>query len=118
MLRPSGTNASAAEIALCPAQRSAMVYLLHQARGGALARVVATAREIEGVDLVMWWRGGRAHIAGERGELSFVPGDDVTDERGLRWDVDGELDALLATVEEGLSSASTTPTRCGACGRR
>ncbi len=102
VLRPSGTNASAAEIALCPAQRSAMVYLLHQARGDALGRVIAIAREIEGVDLVMWMAGGRGHIAGERGELSFVPGDDVADDRGLRWHVDGELDTLLATVQEGL----------------
>src|SRR5436190_6161190 len=74
VLRPSGTNAGEAEIALCPAQRSAMVYLLHQSRGGALERVVATAREIEGVDLVMWLEDGRGHIAGERGELSFAPG--------------------------------------------
>jgi hypothetical protein len=101
ILRPSGTNASAAEIALCPAQRSGMVYLLHQARGGALARVVQTAREIEGVDLVMWRDGERARIGGERGELSFAPGVGVVDDRGLRWDVDGELDALLATVEDG-----------------
>jgi hypothetical protein len=99
VLRPSGTNASAAEIALCPAQRSAMVYLLHQARSGALARIVATAREIEGVDLVMWLQDGRGHIAGERGELSFAPGDAVVDDRGLRWDVEGELQALLATIE-------------------
>ena len=101
VLRPSGTNASSAEIALCPAQRSAMVYLLHQARGGALERIVATAREIEGVDLVMWRADDRAHIAGERGELSFAPGDGVADERGGRWDVDGELDTLLATIEDG-----------------
>ena len=49
----------------------------------------------------MWMAGGRAHIAGERGELSFHPDGAVTDERGLTWDVDGELDALLATVEDG-----------------
>jgi hypothetical protein len=101
VLRPSGTNASAAEIALCPAQRSAMVYLLHQARGAARARVVETALQIEGVDLVMWLEDGRGHIAGERGELTFAPGDDVVDDRGVRWDVDGELEALLATVEDG-----------------
>ncbi len=101
VLRPSGTNASAAEIALCPAQRSAMVYLLHQSRSGALARVIDTSREIEGVDLVMWRDGERGRIAGERGELSFAPGDAVSDDRGLRWDVDGELDTLLATVEDG-----------------
>ena len=102
VLRPSGTNASEAEIALCPAQRSAMVYLLHQARGDALVRVVATAREVEGVDLAMWREDGRAWIVGERGEMWFAPGDDVVDDRGMRWEVGGELDALLASVEDGL----------------
>jgi hypothetical protein len=100
VLRPSASNASEAEIALCPAQRSAMVYVLHQARRETVKRVVETARAIEGVDLVMWMAEGRAHIAGERGELSFAPGDALTDDRGLTWDVDGDLDALLATVVE------------------
>jgi hypothetical protein len=107
VLQPSGANARSAELALCPAQRSAMVYLLLDSRASALAQIVATAQAIEGVDLVMWWgedeRGTRrAHVAGERGELTFRPGDAVADERGLRWDVDGELDALLASVEEGV----------------
>jgi hypothetical protein len=110
VLRPSTTNVSAAEIALCPAQRSAMVYLLHQARGDALARVVATARAIEGVDLVMW-RGedGRAWVGGERGDLSFAPGDAVADDRGLRWDVDGDLETLLATVGGGVLQSEHYP---------
>ena len=79
-----------------------MIYLLLEARAMALPRIVATAREIEGVDLVMWLEDGRAHIAGERGELTFHPGDGVADDRGLRWDVDGELDTLLATIEDGV----------------
>jgi hypothetical protein len=108
VLQPSGANARSAELALCPAQRSAMVYLLLESRVIALPKIVARARAIEGVDLVMWWgEDGRARIAGERGELSFAPADGssqdaVTDERGLRWDVGGELDALLATVEDGM----------------
>lgn len=107
VLQPSGANARSAELALCPAQRSAMVYLLLESRASALPRIVATAQAIEGVDLVMWWGADahgarRAHVAGERGELSFAPGDAVADERGLRWDVDGELDALLANVEDGV----------------
>jgi len=109
VLQPSGANAQSAELALCPAQRSAMVYLLLESRAGALPRIVATARAIEGVDLVMWRdEDGRGHIAGERGELSFARGEGsspattVTDERGLRWNVDGDLDALLASVEDGV----------------
>jgi hypothetical protein len=112
VLAPSASNLRSAELALCPAQRSAMIYLLLDgpSRAGALPKIVATARAIEGVDLVMWWGDGdaatrRAHIAGERGEMTFRPagGDGaVADERGLRWDVDGELDTLVAAIDEGL----------------
>jgi predicted AlkP superfamily pyrophosphatase or phosphodiesterase len=109
VLQPSLANTGAAELALCPAQRSAMIYLLLEARAMALPRIVATARAIEGVDLVMWLgEDGRAHIAGERGELTFIPADgspsgaEVADDRGLRWDVGGELDTLLASVEGGV----------------
>jgi hypothetical protein len=106
VLQPSATNLRSAELALCPAQRSAMIYLLLDSRG-ALPKIVATAKAIEGVDLVMWWGEGdpggrRAHVAGERGELSFRPGDEVADERGRRWDVAGELDALVASVHDGV----------------
>ena len=107
VLQPSGANARSAELALCPAQRSAMVYLLLESRASVLPKIVATALAIEGVDLAMWLgEDGRGRIAGERGELSFAPADDaaagaVTDDRGLRWDVGGELDALLATVTDG-----------------
>jgi Type I phosphodiesterase / nucleotide pyrophosphatase len=129
VLQPSGANLRSAELALCPAQRSAMIYLLLESgasRAGALTKVVATARALEGVDLVMWWGEGdegirRAHVAGERGELTFRPAGErgeltfrparessggfssnVADERGFRWDVDGALDALVASVEDGV----------------
>ena len=109
VLQPSGAKARHAELALCPAQRSAMIYLLLESRVAALPRVVATARAIEGVDLVMWLQDGRARIAGERGELTFAPGDEVADLRGRRWDVDGELDALLGTVHDGVLSCDHYP---------
>jgi len=102
VLQPSGAKSRHAELALCPAQRSAMIYLLLETTS-ALPRVVASARAIEGVDLVMWWgTDGRACVGGERGELSFAPGDEVADARGRRWSVEGELDTLLATVEDGV----------------
>jgi hypothetical protein len=119
VLQPSGANARRAELALCPAQRSAMVYVLLDERASALPRIVASARAIEGVDLVMWrdddslvWgrpHAGRARIAGERGELSFAPGDDVADARGRRWSVDGELDTLLAGDAGGVLSSEHYP---------
>jgi hypothetical protein len=109
VLQPSGAKARHAELALCPAQRSAMIYLLLESRAAALPRVVATARAIEGVDLVMWLEDERARVAGERGELSFAPGDAVADLRGRRWDVDGELDTLLGTVHDGVLSCDHYP---------
>jgi len=109
VLPPSGAGARHAELALCPAQRSAMIYLLLESRESALPRVVATALAIEGVDLVMWWDAERVRIAGERGELSFAPGDEVADVRGRRWSLDGELDTLLGTVEDGVLSCENYP---------
>jgi len=106
LIQPSGPRSRQGEIALCPAQRSAMIYSMLETRASALPVLVATAREIEGVDLVMWWERGesgtRAHIAGERGELTFAPGDAVADPRGRRWDIDGELDTLRAEQLDGV----------------
>jgi predicted AlkP superfamily pyrophosphatase or phosphodiesterase len=110
VLQPSGTKGRPAELALCPAQRSAMIYILLDSRASVLPRVVASARAIEGVDLAMWLDAdGRAWIGGERGELSFTPGDDVADVRGRRWNVGGELDTLRAVVEDGVLSCDHYP---------
>ncbi len=108
VLQPSAANLRSAELALCPAQRSAMIYLLTDgpSRSGALPKIVASARAIEGVDLVMWWGdeedGRRAHVAGEHGEMAFGPGDGCADERGLRWEIDGALETLVASVQDGV----------------
>ncbi len=110
ILQPSGVKGRLAELALCPAQRSAMIYILLDPRTSALPRIVASARAIEGVDLVMWRDAdGRGQIAGERGELSFAPGDEVADVRGRRWSVDGELDTLRATISDGVLSCDHYP---------
>lgn len=110
VLQPSGDKSRQAELALCPAQRSAMIYVLLEPRTSALSRVVASARAIEGVDLVMWRDdNGCAWIGGERGELTFVPGGEVADVRGRRWNVEGELDTLRAVVEDGVLSCDHYP---------
>ena len=109
VLQPSGAKGRQAELALCPAQRSAMIYILLETREHALPKVVASARAIEGVDLVMWLDEGRGWIAGERGELSFAPGDELADVRGRRWSVEGELDTLRATIDDGVLSCDHYP---------
>ena len=109
LLAPSGARRQEAEIALCPAQRSAMVYaLVPEGRATLVPRAVDTALAVEGVDLVMWRPAPReGAIArrgpdGEREELRFAPGGDLRDERGARWSLQGPLDVLRARVDDGV----------------
>jgi hypothetical protein len=93
-----------AEVALSPAQRSAMVYTLDEERGDrVLERAVEAVEELEGVDLRLWLErgGGEAVVASARGELRFAPGGDLEDERGERWSVEGDLEALGLAAEDG-----------------
>jgi len=109
VLQPSGARREEAEIAVCPAQRSALVYVLvEEARELLLPRIVARCLPLEGVDLVMWLdRDPRGVVqeaviaSGVRGELRFAPGGDLTDPRGARWSVDGPLEVLDARIEDG-----------------
>jgi hypothetical protein len=96
-------------IAVCPSQRAAMVYALHEAERDAMrASVVAMSMDLEGVDLVMWLerdareRPREGVIASPaHGELRFSPGGRVPDPRGLRWNVEGSLNVLGAEVRDG-----------------
>ncbi len=110
----SSEGASDAEprIAVCPSQRAAMVYALHESERDAMrASVVARALAIDGIDLVLWLERD-AHdapregvIASPRhGELRFAPGGaggNVIDPRGLSWSVEGALAAIDGTIEDG-----------------
>ena len=118
VLQPSDVRPEEAEIALCPAQRAAMVYLLAaRGRRALLPRIVARARAIPGVDLVMWRDGDDAVVAGEAGELRFAPGGetDLADRRGGRWRVDGELDALGASIDGGIFESAAYPDALARC---
>jgi predicted AlkP superfamily pyrophosphatase or phosphodiesterase len=101
----SAASSIGAEVALSPAQRSAMVYALDEERTDeVIARSIETAGELEGVDLVLWLdrpAKTEAVVRSGRGELRFVPGGDLEDERGGRWSVEGELAALGLRVEDG-----------------
>ena len=95
-------------IAVCPSQRAAMVYALHEPERDAMrALVVDRALEIEGVDLVLWLerdaheRPREGVIASPRhGELRFAPGGRALDARGVSWSVDGALSVIDGSVEE------------------
>jgi hypothetical protein len=95
-------------IAVCPSQRAAMVYALHESERDAMrASVVTRALAIDGIDLVLWLERD-AHenpregvIASPRhGELRFAPGGRALDARGCSWSVDGALSVIDGSVEE------------------
>ncbi|MHB1835518.1 MAG: alkaline phosphatase family protein [Solirubrobacteraceae bacterium] len=99
---PNRASPDAPEIALCPAQRAAMLYALDYDRQAEIvSRARAVATELEGVDLTLWLDGDEAAVLSRRGELRFAPGGDLVDARGGRWSVDGNLAALRAEVQDG-----------------
>ncbi len=106
---PGGSRSPEPRIAVCPSQRAAMVYALHESERDAMrASVMARALQIDGVDLVMWLERD-AHdepregvIASPRhGELRFAPGGALRDARGGRWSVEGALEVLGAQARDG-----------------
>ncbi len=98
------------EIAVCPSQRSAMVYVLApEARDTIVPRLVERALELEGVDLVCHRQDTVSVVSSRRGALAFTPGDEVADPRGGRWIVRGSLDVLEARVEDGVLRSDAYP---------
>jgi hypothetical protein len=99
---PAVARSVAPEVALSPAQRAAMIYALDEdRRDGLMRRAIAVARTIPGVDLVLWLDGEEAVVRSARGELRFVAGGELEDQRGNRWSVEGDLVALGAEVKDG-----------------
>jgi len=110
---PSPSRSVGAEVAISPAQRSAMVYALDpERRDSVIERSLQAVSAVEGVDLALWIVNGDGDGDGEgdgreavvrtrRGELRFAPGDELEDGRGRRWHVDGALAALRAEVQDG-----------------
>src|SRR5947209_4126941 len=98
----SAARSVGAEVALSPAQRSAMIYALDEDnREDVVARAVEAVRELDGVDLVLYCAEEEAVVRSSRGELRFTPGGDLEDDRGERWSVEGDLSTLGASTEDG-----------------
>ena len=63
--------------------------------------------ELEGVDLAMWLSDPQSPApeavmrAPGGAELRFAPGGELSDLRGERWSVDGDLSVLAARIEDG-----------------
>ncbi|MDQ3607531.1 MAG: alkaline phosphatase family protein, partial [Actinomycetota bacterium] len=87
--------------------------LVEEGRSRTVPRLVAAAREVEGVDLVLWREEGRGVIASQRGELRFAPaegrGRALADPRGARWALRGELSVLEARVQDGVLRSDAYP---------
>ena len=80
--RPVGPE-DGAEIAVCPAQRSAGLYVIdEERRDELLPELVGTALETPGVDLVLSRDDGEAVITSAQGELRFAPDGPLADVRG------------------------------------
>jgi predicted AlkP superfamily pyrophosphatase or phosphodiesterase len=99
---PSASRSIGAEVAISPAQRSAMVYVLSEdRREQVIERSLEALRELDGIDLAVWKAGEEAVVRSGRGELRFAPGGDLQDSRGGSWSVEGDLAALRAEVQDG-----------------
>jgi hypothetical protein len=114
---PGASRNGEPRIAVCPSQRAAMVYALHESeRDSMRALVEMRALELEGIDLVMWLERD-AHDAPregviastEHGELRFRPGGSIGDPRGGAWSVEGALAAIDGAVRDGVLLTPSYP---------
>jgi hypothetical protein len=128
VLQPNQSDPENAELAVCPTSRAAGVYVLsdggrgERAHGGVRERL----RKLDGVDLFAWLefdgapvlRGdadgpppseAEAVVERDGAVLRFRPGAAITDRRGARWEIDGDLSALAATVAAGGFDSATYP---------
>jgi hypothetical protein len=110
VLTPADPAPTEAELAVCPAARSAMVYSLDESRRDELvAAAVDTLEGVEGVDLVAWRDDGRAVVRSGRGELRFAPDGPFQDRDGRSWTVEGRRGVLRLDVLDGIVTSATYP---------
>ena len=114
---PASGRAEGAEVALCPASRSAQVYVLDRDKRRELVpRIVRTSLALDGVDLAIARTDhpdGEAMVRSEAGELRLAPGGDLTDAHGARWSVDGDRSILGLDVTDDRVRSATYPDALG-----
>jgi predicted AlkP superfamily pyrophosphatase or phosphodiesterase len=99
-----------ADIAVCPSQRSAQVYVLDPSRRRELIPgIVRDLQVVEGADVIAWRAGPEGAVWSRRGELRFSPGGDLIDPRGGSWSVDGDLETLELTAQDGRVDSEEYP---------
>jgi hypothetical protein len=129
VLEPNADSPEEAEIAVSPTSRAGAVYVLDSGPGhaGAHEKVRQRLHDLDGVDLVAWLVGPddrplardgvglppgtepRARVVRDGYELTFCPGGQLRDERGARWSVAGEPEALGGDVTRGLFESFDYP---------
>jgi hypothetical protein len=110
VLAPADPAPTEAELAVCPAARSAMVYALDHDRAEELTgAAVATLAAMDGVDLIARRRDGEAVVQSRRGELRFAPGGEHRDRRGRTWRVEGDRSVLYLDLSGGGVTSETYP---------
>ena len=128
VLQPSDDRPELAQLAVSPTGRAAHIYLLPgEGERAEAAAVAAQLTVTEGVDLVcrledaagrpldrsdpgMPAGGGEWAVVERAGRaLRFRPGGEVADRRGGSWELDGDLEALAASVDDGRLDSETYP---------
>jgi hypothetical protein len=94
------------QIAICPAARAAMIYVFSPSM---LARVLARAQRIDGVEQVIWREGDEAVVARGGAQLRFAPGEQLTDLRGRRWSFSGAAEVLDLRISGDVVSSVEFP---------
>jgi hypothetical protein len=101
-----------------------MVYLLDPgAREQHAHRLIEQLRAVEGIDLVVHREGGRAVVVRGERELRFAPGDELLDERGAGWSLEGDRSVLDLREDGGALRCGDYPDALGrlwsalGCGR-
>ena len=111
---PSPARSIGAEVALSPAQRSAMIYALDRDHADKLIkRSIEAAAQFEGVDLIMTLERTDAVVGSRRGELRFTAGGELLDLRGRDWSVEGDLAVLRGELQDGRFLTTEYPDALG-----
>ena len=115
VLLPNDVDPAAAELAVCPGARSAMVYVLAEDdRPAVTQKVLARLRTLDGVEVLAWHEGEEACVWTERGDLRFRPGAGERDAYGSAWDVEGSLETLELERADGVLDQPRLPGRAPA----
>jgi len=91
------------DLAVAGNGRAAFIYAAPGRRDELVEPVVKAVLQSPGVDQAMWREGDAYLVDSNRGRVRFRPvqSGGVVDERGNRWEVEGDLQSVDCIVEEG-----------------